>query len=337
MDNIKNITVIGDGGWGTAIAILLNNKGSKVRIWSAFDEYASILDSTRENKKFLPGIIIPKQIIINSNADDAIDAADLIVVAVPSQYLRAVLSKFDKVKWTNKIIVSLTKGIENNTLKRPSEIIEEILGISNTVVLSGPTIVYEVVRGFPTAVVAASTDQDAAKLVQSVFMTETFRVYSETDLIGVELGGALKNIIAISAGICDGLGFGVNTKAGLLTRGLVEIARLGVKMGGRRETFTGLSGLGDLVTTCISSHGRNRWLGEEIGRGKKPMDALASTEMVVEGVATSKSARELAIKYNVEMPICQQIYYVLYENKDPKIALKDLMTRSAKLETEEIY
>lgn len=233
---------------------------------------------------------------------------------------------------SGKIFVSVTKGIENKTLKLMNELIVEILGNIPLVMLSGPTIALEVANGVPTTIVAASSDIELARAVQTVFSTDRFRVYTNNDVVGVEVGGSIKNVIAIASGISDGLGFGTNTKAALLTRGLVEIVRLGVAMGAKPETHYGLSGLGDLATTCMSSYSRNRWLGEEIGKGKKLKDVLGETEMVVEGVATAKSAHELSGKYKVDMPITQEIYKVLYENKDPKIAVQDLMTRSPKEE-----
>jgi len=215
---------------------------------------------------------------------------------------------------------------------RMSQVIRDVLGPVEVGALSGPTISYEAARGLPTTVVAASENEEMAKEIQDLFMTENFRVYTNTDIIGVELGGSLKNVIAIAAGISDGLGLGVNAKSALLVRGIVEIARLGVKMGARQETFFGISGLGDLITTCVSPHGRNRWFGEEVGKGKNPDEALKSTEMVVEGVGTAKSCYELSKKYNVEMPIAQQVYAVIYETKNPKFAVRDLMTREKKAE-----
>ena len=229
-------------------------------------------------------------------------------------------------------LVSLTKGIETETLLRPSEILGEVLGGSKIAVLSGPSISFEVARNLPTTVVAASRDASFANEVQNIFTTENFRVYTTDDLAGVELGGALKNIIAIAAGIADGLGLGVNTKAALLTRGLVEIIRLGVKAGARKETFFGLSGLGDLTTTCMSKHSRNRKVGEEIGGGKKLKDILTESEMVPEGVTTTRSAYELSKKFAIEMPITEKIYEVLYKNKEPKAAVAELMKRSLKAE-----
>ncbi len=330
----KNIAVIGDGGWGTTLAILLNKNGAKVSLWGAFPDYIGSMKAKRENVKFLPGITIPPEISLTSELSEAVSGTDIVVLAVPSQYMRSVALRLKDAGavLADKVFVSVSKGIEDKTLIRMSEVIRGILGAVRIGVLSGPTISYEVARGLPTTVVAASEDEDTAKEIQDLFMTDNFRVYTNNDIIGVELGGSLKNVIAIAAGISDGLGFGVNTKAGLLVRGIVEIARLGIKMGARQETFYGISGLGDLMTTCVSSHGRNRWFGEEIGKGKKPQDVLKATEMVVEGAVTAKSCHELRKKYGVEMPISEQIYAVIYENKDPKTAVRDLMTRERKAE-----
>lgn len=328
----KNISVIGDGGWGTTLAILLSQKGFKVTLWSAFPEYAKVLKSKRINAKFLPGIQIPADIDITPSLDEAIDGKELIVLAVPSQYMRGVLAKLKAHEISDKIFVSVTKGIENKTLKRMSEVVHEILGEVSLAVLSGPTIAHEVALKVPTTIVSSSEDLELAKTVQDIFMTDYFRVYTSTDVIGTELGGSLKNVIAIAAGISDGLKFGTNAKAALLTRGLVEMVRLGVAMGAKKETFYGLSGLGDLATTCISPYSRNRHFGEEIGKGKTLKEAVKETEMIVEGVATTKSAHELAKKHKIEMPITDEIYKVIYENKPPKKAVYDLMTRSPKAE-----
>lgn len=334
MKKIKNISVIGDGGWGTTLSILLSSKGFKVSLWGAFPDYIQILRKKRENIKFLPNVRIPDSIAITSSLDEALRDKELVVLAVPSQFMRGVLEMMKMQDLSGKAFVSVTKGIENKTLKQMSEVISECIGACELAVLSGPTIALEVANGAPTTVVAASKDPNLAKDIQDTFMTERFRVYTTGDVIGVELGGSLKNIIAIAAGACDAMGFGTNAKAALLTRGLVEIVRLGVAMGAKLETFYGLSGLGDLTTTCISQYSRNRWLGEEIGKGKKLKDILKETDMVVEGVATAKSAHDLSNKYKVEMPITLEIYKVLYENKDPKRAVNDLMTRPPKSEGE---
>jgi len=325
------IAVIGDGGWGTTLAILLAKGGYKVRLWGAFADYLEVLDKKRENPKFLPGIEIPRGISFSSDINQVISGASLIVLAVPSHFIRQVLSKIDKQSISCPIL-SASKGIENDTLMRTSEIIEDVLGISSIAVLSGPNISYEVARGLPATSVVASKDGALTKEIQDVLMSERFRVYTSHDVLGVELGGALKNIIAITCGISDGLGFGANTKAAILTRGLVEIIRLGKALGAKHETFFGLSGLGDLITTCVSSHGRNRWVGEQIGKGKKLKDVLDQTEMVAEGIRTTKSALMLARKHNIEMPITTQIYHVLYEDKDPQSAVSELMSRQKKAE-----
>ncbi|MCK4462721.1 MAG: NAD(P)-dependent glycerol-3-phosphate dehydrogenase [Candidatus Omnitrophica bacterium] len=325
----KKVAIIGDGGWGTTLAVLLYYKGYNTTLWSAFSDYAEVLDKERENKKFLPGVKIPKNIRITSDLN-TLEENDLYIIAVPCQYLRKTLKNFAGI--IKRPVVSAVKGIENSSLKRPSEVITDVLGKLNLSVLSGPTIAYEVVRGIPTTCIISSEDNNTAYELQKIFSTEKFRVYTSNDIIGAELAGALKNIIAIAAGISDGMSFGVNTKAALLTRGLVEIARLGVEMGAGKDTFNGLSGVGDLATTCMSFHSRNRWFGEEIGKGKSLKKVLSETKMVIEGVATTKSAYELAKKYKVEMPITEQIYQVLYKGKNPKEAVRELMTRAPKSE-----
>ncbi len=327
-----NIAVLGDGGWGTTLAIHLSRKGFPTRLWGAFAEYISILKTNRENIKFLPGVKIPESVLITSSLDEALDNAQLAVLAVPSQHMRSVVTRLKVHDLKGLLLVSVTKGIENGSLKRMSEVIGETVKPKALSVLSGPTIALEVANGVPTTIVASSTDLAVAKRVQDIFVAEKLRVYTNTDVIGVELGGSLKNVVAIAAGITDGLGFGTNTKAALLTRGMAEISRLGVAMGAKVETFYGLSGLGDLTTTCISPYSRNRWLGEEIGRGKRLGAVLKETEMIVEGVTTAKSAYELAKRHKVEMPIIEEIYRVLYENKNPKVAVHDLMTRTPKSE-----
>lgn len=332
MAKINGIAVIGDGGWGTTLAVLLAKKGFNVSLWGAFPDYVKIVSNSRENIKFLPGIKIPAEVDVTGSLETALKGKDLVVLTVPSQFMRGVLSKLKESNISGNRFVSAAKGIENGTLKRMSEVITECLGKQKLAVLTGPTIALEVAKSSPTNAVIASDDEELAKDAQGIFLTDYFRIYTSDDIIGVELGGSLKNIIAIAAGALDGLGCGTNAKAALLTRGLVEIVRLGVAMGAKRETFYGLSGLGDLTTTCVSQYSRNRWLGEEIGRGKKLTDILKETDMVVEGVATAKSAYDLAKKYNVEMPITTEIFKVLYENKDPKVAVRDLMTRSPKPE-----
>ncbi|MDD5634841.1 MAG: NAD(P)-dependent glycerol-3-phosphate dehydrogenase [Candidatus Omnitrophica bacterium] len=322
------VAIIGDGGWGTALSLLLHKKGIDTLLWSVSPEYAKKIQSNRENVKFLKGVRLPADLKVTSD-DDEVKKCNCVFFVVPCRYLRSVAARF---KGTNfKYVVSATKGIESTSLKCPSEILREFFPVSRIVTLSGPSISYEVANGIPTTVVVASKGKNKYD-IQKLLMTKSFRVYTSNDVVGVELGGALKNIVAIAAGISDGLGFGANAKAAILTRGLAEMMRLGVKMGASKLTFSGLSGMGDLATTCISTHSRNRWLGEEIGRGKKAKDVLKRTEMVVEGVETCKSADKLAKKYKTEMTITTQVYEVIYKGKDPALAVKELMTRDPKEE-----
>lgn len=329
---IDKIAILGDGGWGTTLSILLSKKGFRVSLWSASEEYAYFLDKKRNNVKFLPGVRIPKNIKISSDISRIILAAEVLVLAIPSQYLRGVLSKINREFLHNKLIVSVVKGIENKTLMRMSEVTRDVLGNIRVSVLSGPTIAREVANLIPSAAVVASSDPLTASLLQGIFMTDRFRIYTNDDIAGVELGGSIKNVIAIACGICDGLKFGANTKAALLARGLIEMGRLGTAMGAKVHTFYGLSGLGDLVTTCSSVYSRNRGLGEKIGRGKKLKDIITHMDMVAEGVPTTKSVYELSKKYKVDMPITKEVYSVLYKNKNPLKAVDDLMARRGKNE-----
>ncbi len=270
---------------------------------------------------------------VTASLEGAIDGADAIILAIPSKYLRGVLENLKKIAPKEALYISAIKGIESGTLLRVSETIKELLGSDIKIAaVSGPSIAIEVAKGLPTTIVAASKDINLAEDAREILMRGDLRVYTSDDIIGVELGGALKNIIAIAAGISDSLGFGANTKAAILTRGLAEITRLGAAMGARRETFAGLSGLGDLITTCISPHSRNRWFGEMLGEGKKADEIMGRTEMVVEGVTTAKSAYELSSRYNVDMPITREVYEIIYKNKSSKDVVKDLMLRSAKPE-----
>jgi glycerol-3-phosphate dehydrogenase (NAD(P)+) len=333
---IKKITVIGNGGWGTALAILLHKKGYEVTLWGADASYVDCLKKKRENIKFLKGIPIPQEICITSDISSKLMDAQLIISATPTPYLRSVLMKFKDIFVQGIPIVSVTKGIENDTLMRPSEIISNELGKPPISLLLGPSHAEEVARGLPTTIVASSKDDNLARLVQEVFTTDRFRVYTNPDMIGVELGAAMKNVIAIAAGICDGLKFGDNSKAALISRGLVEISRLGIAMGAQRSTFSGLTGLGDLITTCISPYGRNRWVGEQIGKGKKLQEILEKMEQIAEGVWTTKSVTALSHKFNVEMPITKEIYNVLFTGKNPLEAVSNLMMRAPKSEVEEL-
>ena len=334
------IAVLGDGGWGTTLAILLSKKGYPVTLWGAFTHNVIQMNRFRENKKFLPGFKIPAQIKITDNLIEAAVDKKLLVLAIPSQYIRGVLKRLKKINYNkNTIFLSVIKGIEIKTSKRISEVIREELGNIKLAVLSGPTIACEVARGVPTVAVVASCDLKARKAVQDIFMTEKFRVYTNSDVLGVELGGSLKNIIAIACGACDGLGFGTNTKAAILARGLAEISRLGKAMGANLRTFSGISGLGDLVTTCVSLYSRNRFVGEELGKGKKleviiqDMNRPSSRQSgVAEGIPTAKSAYRLSLKYKVDMPITKEVYNVIYKGKSVLMAFKDLMGRSKKEE-----
>lgn len=329
---MHRITVLGDGGWGTCLSILLASRGNPVTLWGAFPRYVAEIHRRRENVKFLPGVPIPASVNVTGQIEEAWAGAEVIVVAVPSQYLRDVLKRFAGRPWDKVKVVSVVKGIDPNTLMRMSELIRSLVPAKQLAVLSGPSISYEVARGVPTTVVSASTDPALAAQVQALFTTDQFRVYSSTDVVGVELGGALKNVIAIACGVADGLGFGTNTKAALVTRGLVEMARLGAVMGAKPETFSGLSGLGDLVTTCFSPHSRNRTVGEQLGRGTAMIDITSNMEQVAEGIATAKSAAALAQKHRVEMPICTAVAQVLYEGKSPHDAVRELMARDPKPE-----
>ncbi|MFC1593761.1 NAD(P)H-dependent glycerol-3-phosphate dehydrogenase [Candidatus Omnitrophota bacterium] len=329
---IKKIAVLGDGGWGTTLAIHLSKKGFSVSLWGAFPRYVSYLRKKRINKKFLPGMLIPQSVVINSDLQKVVADADLIILAVPSQFLRSVLLQLKRCNVSDKLFLSVSKGIENSTLLCMHQVIRDVLGKVQLAVLSGPTIAIEVAQGIPTTAVVASKNAEIARKIQDVLISGRFRIYSHSDVMGVELGGSVKNIIALACGISDGLGFGTNTKAALLSRGLAEMTRLGTAMGARPHTFSGLSGLGDLVTTCISQFSRNRCVGEQIGRGKSLKAILRKMEMVAEGIATAQSAYRLSIKHKIDMPITKEIYLVLYKDKKPKIAVNDLMTRSRKRE-----
>jgi glycerol-3-phosphate dehydrogenase (NAD(P)+) len=330
---ITRFAVLGDGAWGTAIAILLaQNSEHQVVLWSARRENAQVLRERRENVRLLPGVPIPETIELTSDIRQASTGASAFVAAIPTIHLRDTLKRIapDLAKGTP--VISLTKGLENHTFLRPTEIITEVLGSDRVGVLSGPSHAEEVSRGLPTTVVAASPDPDLACWIQQHFGTERFRVYTNQDIVGVELAGALKNIIGIAAGISDGLGFGDNAKAALLTRGVVEMARFGVALGAEHQTFYGLAGIGDLITTCVSRHGRNRHVGERLAGGEKLPNILDSMTMVAEGIFTTRSVHDKALRMGVEMPITAEIYRVLYEDKDPLQAVSDLMLREPRSE-----
>lgn len=328
----QRISVIGDGGWGTTLAIYLAKKGYSIKLWGAFARYTAQVNQTRINAKFLPDVKIPANVKITSDLDLAIDESDIIVLAVPSQFLRSVLNKIKCCNFKNKTILSVVKGIETTSLMRVSEVINTVLGNVNLAVLSGPTIAAEVVKNIPTTAVIASAKAKTAKTLQKIFNSETFRIYTNTDLIGVEIGGSLKNVIAISCGVCDGLGYGTNTKAAIVTRGLAEMSRLGVALGAKPKTFAGLTGLGDLITTCFSPQSRNRGVGEQLGKGIPIAKILESMTMVAEGVETAKAAYRLSVKHKVPMPITKEVYNILFKKKSAQSAVEDLMTRKIKAE-----
>lgn len=331
------IAVLGAGGWGTTLAILLYQNGHHVTLWEYNKEYTETLIEYRENFYYLPKIKIPRKITITNDIELAVSDSMVIVSATPTQFIRNNFLPLKNFDFGNKIVLSVSKGIENGTLMFVSEILNDIfkkVKKENIACLSGPSHAEEVSRKVPTAVVCACEKLGIAKIVQNLFSNNYFRVYSSPDLKGTEIGGALKNVIAIAAGISDGAGFGDNTKAALMTRGINEIMRLGILMKAHRETFFGLSGIGDLVVTCDSKHSRNRFVGEEIGKGKKLKTILNDMKMVAEGIATSKSAYQLTKLHKIELPIVEQVYEILFKGKSPRTATELLMTRSLKKENE---
>ncbi len=330
-----SIAILGDGAWGTAIALLLaGNPEHRVTLWSAREENGRLLQERRENVRLLPGVLIPSAIQLTTDIGQAIAGADLWVAAIPTVYLRATLSRIAVAVAARAPVLSLAKGLENATFLRPSEIMTQLLGVEKTAVLSGPSHAEEISRGLPASVVAASQDDELAQWIQRLFSTERFRVYTNPDPIGVELAGAIKNVIGIAAGINDGLGLGDNAKAALLTRGLVEMTRFGVALGAQAHTFSGLAGLGDLITTCVSPHGRNHRVGQRLARGERWAEIQAGMSMVAEGAFTARSVHERAAQMGIDMPITAEVYRVLYENKDPRHAVSDLMLREPKGEME---
>ncbi len=329
------ISVLGAGGWGTTLSIILNLNAHDVTLWEYKRNYARTLRKTRINKLYLPGIKIPDEINITNSLTEACHNKHMIIIAIPTQFIRSIVHELKKEIFTDTIFVSVSKGIEKGTLMTVSKVLmDELPSLvpSNVGVLSGPSHAEEVSRKIPTALVAAATDEDVAKQIQAAFMTSYFRVYYSTDVIGVELGGALKNVIAIGAGIVDGAGFGDNTKALIMTRGIAEISRLGTHLGADPLTFSGLSGMGDLIVTCMSKHSRNRFVGEQIGKGRKLKDVLKSMNMVAEGVETCRSVHQLSEELDIETPIASAAYKILFEGKDPIKATYELMTRDMKSE-----
>ncbi len=327
------VAVVGDGGWGTALALVLHGNGHRVTIWSVDPDYARQMRRTRRNPRYLEGIDLPEGIEFCSDMADCVPPSDVVVAATPTLYLREVCGRLAPHVRSEQIVVNVSKGIEEGTLMLGREVIADVCGQGTRLAgLYGPSHAEEVARNMPTTVVATSRDVERARRVQDLFMCPTFRVYTNTDVIGVELGAALKNVIAIAAGICDGLDFGDNAKSALLTRGLAEITRLGVAMGARRETFAGLTGLGDLITTCVSPYGRNRSVGIRIARGESLEEITDSMQQVAEGVRTVRSACALAKRHGVEMPITRAVYGALFEGRDPRTAAVALMERDPKPE-----
>jgi glycerol-3-phosphate dehydrogenase (NAD(P)+) len=323
------ITVLGAGAWGTALARMLAARKHDVVLWDFFPETAEVIRRTGCNERYLPGIPLPPALRAEANAAKAVAGAELVVVAAVSKAFRNVTSVLGGF---NGVVVSVTKGIEFETGATMTDILKQNAPSARIVAMSGPTLALEVAKGIPTAIVAASADERAAQMVQSLFHGPAFRVYTSDDVHGVELGGAVKNVIAISAGVCDGLGFGDNSKAALVTRGVAEMRRLGVACGAKSETFTGLSGLGDLMVTCFSKLSRNRGFGERLGKGEKAADIVASMTAVAEGYPTARAAHELARQKKVSAPIIDQVYAILYEGKNPQQALLDLTARESKAE-----
>ncbi len=332
---MSKITVLGSGGWGLALSISLLNGGHSINVWSAFEEEIAQLKATRETK-LLKGVKIPDELNLVTSLD-CVCESDIIIFAVPSFAIRETAKKIKNIINPDAIIVNVSKGIESETLMTLADVIESEIPSHKIVVLSGPSHAEEVARNMPTSLVAASSDKDAAITIQNLFISPTLRVYINDDIVGVEVGGAFKNIIALATGVCDGLGLGDNVKAALMTRGLSEIAELGVAMGAHQRTFTGLTGLGDLIVTCTSIHSRNRRFGSLIGGGMNPQDALKEVGMTVEGYHATKTAYLLAKKFNVEMPITGECYKVLYENTPVDSVLKNLMERPKRYEYENMW
>lgn len=336
MEGARHTVIVGDGGWGTALALLLVDAGRSVSLWGHDAEYVEHMRETRYNPRYLPGFELPKGLEVVSDAAAVLPRADLVVSAVPTAYLRAVWERNAEHLGTTTPIASVTKGLEQETHLRPTEMLREITGARPIGVLSGPNIAREIAEGRPAVSVAASPDADAARFVQATFTSDRFRVYSNPDPLGVELGGVLKNVIALAAGMCDGMDLGTNAKAALITRGVIEMARLGEALGGQRRTFFGIAGLGDLLTTCYSPVSRNRTFGERLGRGEETDDITASMSMVAEGVKSSKPVRDLMQRHALTLPISEQVYLVVHEGKSPRDTVRSLMSRGLKDEAEDL-
>ena len=326
------ITVIGDGGWGTANAMLLAGYGHDVTLWGAFPDYIEEQKRTRRNERFLKGVVLPDALKLTADREEAVKGAEVIVIAAPSKYFTSVVSVFKGLITPEMLVVSITKGLCEKTNRRMTDLGEEILGTGPIVALAGPTHAEEVARGIPTAIVAACTDPEKAKRVQEIWSGPLFRVYTSPDPVGVEIGGAVKNVLAIAVGCSDGMGFGDNTRAALITRGLVEMKRFVLAYGGLEDTLNGLAGIGDLIVTCTSRHSRNHSVGERLGKGEKIGDILGSMQMVAEGVWNSKVVYEIAKRLGVEMPICEIVYRLCYKDFNARDAVSAMMTRDLKSE-----
>lgn len=328
---MAEISILGGGSWGIALASLLHKNGHHITVWSALENEIAMLKENHEHK-MLPGVKLAEDVVFTTDEKEAVTDKNLLVMAVASSYTRATAKRISEYIVPGQIIINVAKGIEESSLMTLSEIIEEEIPQADVAVLSGPTHAEEVGMGVPTTIVAGAKSRKTAEYIQELFMNEVFRVYTSPDILGMELGGALKNVVALAAGIADGLGYGDNTKAALITRGITEIARLGTAMGGKFETFCGLTGIGDLIVTCASMHSRNRRAGILIGQGYSMEDAMKEVKMVVEGVYSAKAAMKLAEKYQVQLPIIEQVNAVLFEGKSAEAAVKDLMLRDKKIE-----
>lgn len=328
---MAKVSILGGGSWGIALAVLLHKNGHEITVWSALDKEITMLRENHEHK-MLPGVKLPEDMIFTTDDREAVTGRDLLVMAVASSYTRDTAKRISSLVAPGQKIVNVAKGIEESTLMTLSQIVEEEIPQADVAVLSGPSHAEEVSRGLPTTIVVGAKSRQTAEYLQNLFMSEVFRVYISPDILGIELGGSLKNVVALAAGIADGLGYGDNTKAALITRGITEIARLGTAMGGKFETFCGLTGIGDLIVTCASMHSRNRRAGILIGQGKTMEEAMEEVQMVVEGVYSAKAAMGLAEKYHVQLPIIEQVNAVLFEGKNAGQAVKDLMLRDKKLE-----
>lgn len=328
---MARVSILGGGSWGIALAVLLHKNGHEITVWSALETEIEMLKEKHEHK-MLPGVRLSENTVFTTDDREAVEGQDLLVMAVASSFTRRTAHRLSALVAPGQKILNVAKGIEEHTLMTLSEIIEQEIPQADVAVMSGPSHAEEVGRGIPTTIVVGAKSKETAEYIQNLFMNEAFRVYISPDILGMELGGALKNVVALAAGIADGLGYGDNTKAALITRGLAEIARLGMAMGGKFETFCGLTGIGDLIVTCASMHSRNRRAGILIGQGKTCDEAMAEVQMVVEGVYSAKAAMELAEKYQVQLPIIEQVNKVLFENKSAAQAMKELMLRDRKLE-----